>query len=79
MSGYKGFQNEEEIEKLLASMDLNNTDRRELRGAIVFENGNIASYKIRLVDDLAKTELLFPYFQLPGPGMKYITGNNYTN
>ncbi|CAL8083288.1 unnamed protein product [Orchesella dallaii] len=73
---WKQFENEEEIEKLLASLSFNNTAKGSLRAAIVFENGlqagsSAVSYKIRIVDEFHDTGLLFPWFQLPGPNSEH--------
>jgi len=68
---WEAFDNEAEIEIKLASLTFNTTSLESLRGAIVFQDGladlaGTLRYKIRLVSQF-DTQLLFPWFQLPGP------------
>lgn len=71
---WRPFKDEEDIEKLLASQHFNDSARDSFRAAIIFQDGlmgsNSISYKIRMVDQDSgqDTALLFPWFQIPGPG-----------
>ncbi|ODM88893.1 ATP-binding cassette sub-family A member 3 [Orchesella cincta] len=75
---WKAFNSEKDIEAYLAEVAFDPTNFGDLEAAVVFESGldlgvsstsGVISYKIRLLNRILNTHLLFPILQEPGPDL----------